>query len=110
MKTLDQESRETLVIDLTNQLLRDWTRKLMAGDARALSDLHNTVLDRLSEEDCKRVFVTAAVHQSGNELNALAARAMYDRCRADAEQSAAFIELTRKQAVPEHRIPELMRI
>jgi hypothetical protein len=107
MKAFDSEDRDALVSDLAMQLLRDWNRKLLAGERRALSDLQNVILDRLSEDDCKAIFVRAAVHQSGNDLNVMAARAMYDRCLADAEKSVGIIERMKEISRDESRIAQV---
>jgi hypothetical protein len=102
------EDREALQGDLTAQLLRDWNCKLLAGDARAICDLQNTVLDKLSEDDGKAIFVQAALGRGGEAFARLVAQVMFDQCEADAGRSVEFIEQRRRQERDESRISQAM--
>jgi len=89
MRTTTPKSRDTLIAETTERLLADWNAELQAGSQRAISDLHNTVLDRLTEDDCKALFVQAMTDpKSANvQFGALVAKAALDVCAADAERT-----------------------
>lgn len=93
MRTTTPKSRETLIAETTERLLGDWVAELTAGSARAISDLHNTVLDRLSEDDAKAIFIQSALDPAGAEnlFQNLAAKAMRDVCAADAERTVDLL-------------------
>lgn len=103
---LDTEDRDGLIADLTERLRRDWSRRLMAGDARSISDLHNCMLDRLSADDAKALFVQAATSPAGADaaFTALAAKTMRDVCEADAERCVDNIAKGRAEARDADRI------
>lgn len=93
MRTTTPKSRDTLIAETTERLLGDWRAELLAGSARAISDLHNTVLDRLSEDDAKAIFIQSVIDPAGaeNAFHNLAAKAMRDVCAADAERTVDLL-------------------
>lgn len=93
MRTTTPKSRETLIAETTERLLGDWRAELNAGSARAISDLHNTVLDRLSADDAKAIFIQSVLDPVGAEnlFQNLAAKAMRDVCAADAERTVDLL-------------------
>lgn len=104
----DTEDREGMVGELTEQLLREWNRKLAAGDKRATADLQNTVLDRLSEADAASIFIEALSDQAAADLHfaALVARVMFDRCEAEAENAVDAMERNRAVSRDDNRIAQ----
>lgn len=98
MRTTIPKSRETLIAETAERLLGDWRAELLAGSERAISDLHNTVLDRLSEDDAKAIFIQSVLDPAGaeNHFQNLAVKAMRDGCAADAERTVdlLFADLT----------------
>lgn len=78
--------RDARVAELTEQQMRAWNLRLQAGEQRAISDLHNVVLDRLTEADAAAVFVQVATDTAGAaaRLAALTAEAMRAECEHDA--------------------------
>lgn len=103
---LDTEDRDGLIADLTERLMRDWSRRLLAGDARSISDLHNCMLDRLSANDAKALFVQAATNPAGADaaFTELAAKTMRDVCEANATRSVEHIEQARAESRNDGRI------
>lgn len=93
MRTTPPKSRDTLIAETTQRLLGDWAAEIKAGVPRAISDLHNTVLDRLSGDECKALFIQAATDQAGANAGfaALVGQAMTDVCAADAERIADIL-------------------
>jgi hypothetical protein len=93
MRTTAPKSRETLIAETTERLLGDWVAELQAGSARAISDLQNTVLDRLSEDDAKAIFIQSVFDAAGAEqaFHSLVAKAMHDVCAADAERTVDLL-------------------
>lgn len=93
MRTTTPKSRETLITETTERLLGDWRAELLAGSKRAVSDLHNTVLDRLTEDDAKAIFIQSVLDPAGAEnlFQNLAAKAMRDVCAADAERTVDLL-------------------
>ena len=93
MPQTPKKSRETLITETTERLLGDWVAELQAGSERAISDLHNTVLDRLSEDDAKAIFIQSVIDPAGAEnlFQNLAAKAMHDVCAADAERTVDLL-------------------
>jgi len=102
----DTDDRDGLIADLTERLLRDWSRRLLAGDARSISDLHNAMLDRLSADDAKVLFVQAATNPAGadTQFTVLAAKTMRDVCEADATRCVENIEKGRADSRDDNRI------
>jgi hypothetical protein len=96
----DTDDREGMVGELTEQLLREWNRKLAAGDKRATTDLQNTVLDRLSETDAAAIFVQSISDQAGADATfaALVTRVMFDRCEAEVENAIDAMERNRSES------------
>lgn len=103
---LDTEDRDGLIADLTERLMRDWSLRLLAGDARSISDLHNCMLDRLSANDAKALFVQAATNPAGADaaFTALVAKTVRDVCAADATRSVETIEKARAESHDDGRI------
>lgn len=93
MRPTTPKSRETLIAETTDRLLGDWAVELKAGNQRAISDLHNTVLDRLSEDDAKAIFIQSVIDPAGAEqaFHNLVAKAMHDVCAADAERTVDLL-------------------
>ena len=93
MHTTSKKSRDTLIAETTARLLADWNAELNAGSQRAISDLHNTVLDRLSEDDAKGIFVQAMTDPAGAQASfgALVAKAALEVCAADAERTVDLL-------------------
>lgn len=102
----DMDDREGLIGELTEQLLREWNRKLAAGDKRATTDLQNTVLDRLSEADAAAIFVQSTFDQAGADatFSALVQSVMFDRCEAEAENAVDAMERNRAESRDDNRI------
>ncbi|SDC70161.1 hypothetical protein SAMN05428966_102146 [Massilia sp. PDC64] len=102
----DTDDRDGLIADLTERLMRDWSRRLLAGDARSISDLHNVMLDRLSADDAKALFVQAATNPAGADVQfaVLAAKTMRDVCEADATRCVENVEKGRAESRDENRI------
>lgn len=93
MRTTTPKSRDTLIAETTQRLLADWNAELQAGSKRAISDLQNTVLDRLSGDECKALFIQAATDQAGANaaFRELVGQTMTDVCAADAERIANIL-------------------
>lgn len=106
MSTTPKKSRETLIAETTQRLLADWNAELQAGSARAISDLHNTVLDRLTEDDAKAIFIQSVLDPVGAEnlFQNLVAKAMRDVCAADAERTVDLSLANLAEAQTESRI------
>ncbi|ALK97001.1 hypothetical protein AB595_21705 [Massilia sp. WF1] len=102
------DERDVQVAKLAEQLVCDWTRKLQAGDQRAISDLHNTVLERFSQDDVKALFVQAVTGRAIADVRfaSLAHDAMYEVCKADAERGVAFMEQRRTESRNDNRIAQ----
>lgn len=94
-RTSTEEDRDALIANLTEMALRSWTARLLAGEARAISDLQNVVLDRLSDDEAKTIFVQAATGQGADGFNALAVKAMYDSCEVEAIKQVERMEQIR---------------
>lgn len=105
----DTEDRDALVADLTERLLRDWSRQLLAGDQRAISNLHNVMLDRLTEADAAAIFVQSVTDEAGaaEAFNTMAAKTMRDVCEADAERCVQHMEAARAESHTENRIAQV---
>jgi hypothetical protein len=103
-----EEDRDALIADLTERLVRDWSRRLLAKEQRAISDLHNVVLDRLSESDAAAIFIQAVTDPAGAEVrfSVLAAKAMRDAAEADAIRSVEFMEKARAESRNDNRIAQ----
>jgi hypothetical protein len=80
------DDRDARVAELTEQLVRAWNLRLQAGEQRAISDLQNVVLDRLTEADAAAVFVQAVQDEAGaaQRMQQLAAEAMRAECENEA--------------------------
>jgi hypothetical protein len=102
------DERDAQVAKLAEQLMVDWNRKLQAREPRAVSDLHNTVLERLTEDDAKELFVLAATGRAIADVRfaCLAHDAMYEVCKADAEKGVAFMEQSRAESHTDNRIAQ----
>ncbi|MGZ4819360.1 MAG: hypothetical protein ACXVZJ_12080 [Terriglobales bacterium] len=102
------EQRDAKVAELAEQLMQDWNRKLLARDQRAIRDLHNTVLERLTLDDAKELFVLAATGRAIADVRfaSLTHDAMYEVCKADAEQGVQFMEQRRVESRNENRIAQ----
>jgi len=99
-----EAARDAEIAKIGAQLLDAWRAKLLAGDARAISDLHNCVLDALSVDAAKQLFIDAATGQGGNGFNVLAAKAMADACEIDAIKQVERKEARRVESEREARI------
>lgn len=87
------KSRDTLIAETTERLLADWNAELQAGSQRAISDLQNTVLERLSEDDAKSIFIQAMTNPAGAQaqFGALVAEVALGVCRADATRTVDLL-------------------
>lgn len=103
-----EEARDAEISDIGARLLNAWREKLLAGDARAISDLHNCVLDALSADTAKQLFIDAATGHGGNGFNLLAVKAMTDACEIDAIKQVERKEARREESAREARIERLV--
>lgn len=94
-RTSHEEDRDALIANLTEMSLRSWTARLLAGEARAVSDLQNVVLDRLTDDEAKAIFVQAVTGHGADAFSALAVKAMYDSCEVDAIKQVERMEQIR---------------
>jgi hypothetical protein len=99
MRTTDphaEQARDEEIAEIGAKLLAAWHAKLLAGDRRAISDLHNCVLDRLTEDEAKQLFIDAVTGKGGDAFNVLAAKVMADTCEIEAikqvERAEQFAE------------------
>lgn len=95
-----EEARDAEIATRTEQRCAAWTAKLQAKDARAMSDLQNVILDRLSADEAKELFAKAAIEQSSadDRLASLVRRYMYDECETDAIKEVEQIERGRVES------------
>lgn len=102
------EDRDARVAELTEQLLRAWNQRLQAGEQRAISDLHNVVLDRLTQADAAAIFVQAVQDEAGaaERMRQLAAEAMRAECENDALKQIEQAEKRRAEAAQDARIEQ----
>jgi hypothetical protein len=102
------EDRDARVAELTEQLVRAWNLRLQAGEQRAISDLHNVVLDRLTQADAAAVMVQAVLDPVGAAacLTQLAGDAMRAECENDALKQIEQAEQRRADAAREQRIEQ----
>ena len=79
-------TREEKIAEITERLLGDWIAELKAGSQRAVRDLHNTALERLTEDDAKSVFIQSAIDPEGAQarFDGLILGAMRAVCEKDA--------------------------
>lgn len=82
------EAVDAQVAQVAEQLMVDWNRKLLARDPRAISDLHNTVLDYMTGDVARELFVLAATGRAIADMRfaCLAHDAMYAACKKEAEE------------------------
>ena len=104
----DSNDHDARVAELTEQLVRAWNVRLQAGEQRAISDLHNVVLDRLTEADAAAVFVQSVLDEAGaaQRMQQLAAEAMRAECENEALKQIDAAEKRRAQAAQEVRIEQ----
>lgn len=95
------EEHDAKVAKLAEQLMRDWNRKLLAREPRAVIDLHQTVLDRMVEDDAKELFVLAATGIAIADVRfaCMAHDAMYAVCQAEAKEQ---VERNLRAAADDH--------
>ena len=107
-REFDSEDFDAHVAELTEQLVRDWNLRLQAGDQRAISDLHNVVLDRLTEADAAAIFVQAVQDEAGAaaRMQQLAVEAMRAECENDALRQIEQAEQRRAESARENRIEQ----
>jgi hypothetical protein len=81
-----EEMRDAEIAKQRDEKLSAWLLNIAAGDKRALTDLQNTVLDSLSAESCKALFVQAVTDpaEAGAQLNRLTLAAMRTQCETEA--------------------------
>jgi hypothetical protein len=108
MDRYNSDDHDARVAELTEQLVRAWNVRLQAGEQRAISDLHNVVLDRLTQADAAAVMVQAMLDPVGAAacLTQLAADAMRAECENDALKQIEDAEKRRAQAAQEARIEQ----
>lgn len=104
------DERDAQVAELAEQLMQDWTRKLLVRDQRAISDLHNTVLERLTADDAKELFVLAATGRAIADVRfaCMANDAMYADCKAAAEKAVELLEQRRAESRDDNRIAQAL--
>ena len=102
------EQRDTKISELTEKACADWTARVQRGEQRALDDLQNVVLDRLSTEQAKAIFAAALLGKdTGDALFAATVqRAMYDECEVQAIKQVERMEARR---VDEQRAQRIER-
>lgn len=101
-----EEARDQHIADLTEQRLAAWREKLLAKDPRAESDLQNVILDRLSADDAKALFVKAATSGSTIHFEQLVARYMADQCEIEAIKEVEQLEKQRADEITDNRIDQ----
>ena len=106
--TPTEEDRDARVAELTEQLVRAWSLRLQAGEQRAISDLHNVVLDRLTQADAAAIFVLAVQDEAGaaQRMQQLAVDAMRAECENDALRQIEQAEQRRAESARENRIEQ----
>ena len=104
----DSEDFDARVAELTEQLVRAWNLRLQAGEQRAISDLHNVVLDRLTQTDAAAVMVQAVLDPAGAaaRFTQLAGDAMRAECEVDAIKQVEAAEQRRAESAREQRIDQ----
>lgn len=102
------EDRDARIAELTEQLVRAWNLRLQAGEQRAISDLHNVVLDRLTQADAAAIFVQAVQDEAGaaERMRTLAADAMRAECENDALKQIEQAEQRRAESERDNRIEQ----
>jgi hypothetical protein len=110
MRSTHKKSRDTLIAETTERLLADWNAELQAGSQRAINDLHNTVLERLAEDEAKAIFVQAMTDTAGAQaqFGALVAKAALEVCVADAERTVDLLFSDMATAKTESRIDRVL--
>lgn len=103
--TLTRAEREEVHAEKRAELLHSsvttrktsWIKRIRANDQRAISDLHNCVLERLTENACKSIFTKAldAPAAAGALFSELVADVLHQQCVADAERDVQWIERMR---------------
>jgi hypothetical protein len=101
-----EEQRDAKIAELTEAGVAAWTARVRDEEPRALADLQNTVLDRLSLDDAKGIFAAALLSQAaGNAMfSDLVQRAMYDQCEVEAIKQVEQIEARRVEEQRRQRI------
>lgn len=102
----DEQARDEEIAEIGAKLLAAWHAKLLAGDRRAISDLHNSVLDRLTEDEAKQMFIDAVTGKGGDAFNVLAAKVMADICEVEAIKQ---VEQAEQRAEEEARYDRIER-
>ena len=107
-REFDSEDFDARVAELTEQLVRTWNVRLQAGEQRAISDLHNVVLDRLTQADAAAVMVQAVLDPAGAaaRFTQLAGDAMRAECEVDAIKQVEEAEQRRIDSERENRIEQ----
>ena len=107
----DTEDFDARVAELTEQLVRAWNLRLQASEQRAISDLHNVVLDRLTQADAAAVMVQAVLDPVGAaaRFTQLAGDAMRAECENDALRQVEQAQQRREQAAQDARIEQRVR-
>lgn len=92
------ENHAEKLADLIEILKKAWIKRIRDNDAKSITDLHNCVLDRLSEDACKELFTLAldAPGAAGGPFAELVAQVMHDQCEAAAKRQIAWIEKMRR--------------
>jgi hypothetical protein len=107
-REFDSEDFDARVAELTEQLVRAWNLRLQAGEQRAISDLQNVVLDRLTQADAAAIFVQAVQDEAGaaERMQALATEAMRAECENDALKQLEAAEQRRADSARDNRIEQ----
>lgn len=101
-----EEQRDAKIAELTEKACAEWTTNVQRGDQRALADLQNVVLERLSTDDAKAIFSAALLGQHAGDalFAATVQRAMYDQCEVEAIKQVERMEARRKESERHARI------
>lgn len=101
-----KSTREEKIAEITERLLGDWIAEIKAGSQRAISDLHNTALERLTEDDAKAIFIQAATDPAGAQaqFDQAIAKAMRAVCAVDATNTVNVLMAEAKEVSTSDRI------
>lgn len=99
-------TREDKIAEITERLLGDWIAEIKAGNKRAIRDLHNTALTRLTEDDAKAIFIQSAIDEQGvqKRFDALILESMRAVCEEDATNTVNVLAHEMRDMAIEDRI------
>lgn len=99
-----EEQRDAKIAELAERACADWTARVQAGEPRALTDLQNVVLDRLSTDDAKAIFAAALLGAGDALFAATVQRAMYDQVEVEAIKQVEQMEARRAEDARQARV------